>query len=344
MTHIQKNRFIQTIILILGIIYIGYTAPNSWALAIVKSKVINHTKNIDIREGDFIFQHLPGKLLRIISDVTQSQYSHCGIIVKKNNKFYVLEAIGPVKETPLNQWISYGIKDQFTIVRLKKHYQKNIPQIIKAAYQFQGLPYDIQYEWDDQKIYCSELIYKAAKRGAGIELANFKRLGELNWQPHQDFIRYIANGELPLNRAMITPEDVAFSEKVHVVYSSFPAKTSANIYTRNDLDGRWQGNYTLTNILLSARAKVEQIGTIQSGQLESGLSFTPTSIKRFNPATGEFKYVVYSANQIKITIHGRVDHTKDGIYGKWRDGLGFNGTFHLTKKTKPTKQMYINKI
>ncbi len=110
-----------------------------------KFKVTPDINALDIREGDFIFQHLPARLTRVIADVTNSQYSHCGIIIKKVDGFYVLEAIGPVKETPLQEWIDRGVGHRITIVRLKEQYRNQIPKIIQAARQFMYAPYDIQY-------------------------------------------------------------------------------------------------------------------------------------------------------------------------------------------------------
>ena len=141
------------------LISISFSAQITFAqsLKFAKLSVQGDWKSLDIREGDFIFQHLPGRLTRVIADITGSQYSHCGIIVKKSDGFYVLEAIGPVRETPLEEWINRGVGHRIAIVRLKEKYQSEIPKIIQAAYKFMGLPYDIQYELDDEKIYCSEL-------------------------------------------------------------------------------------------------------------------------------------------------------------------------------------------
>ncbi|MCB9757347.1 MAG: hypothetical protein H6753_02845 [Candidatus Omnitrophica bacterium] len=214
-----KN-FVYVIILILGWAYIVNIAPRSYAYFYIESKLRIYTKGIDIQHGDFIFQHLPGELTAMIADMTKSQYSHCGIIVKKPTGFVVLQAIGPVKETPLNEWINYGVGKRFTIVRLKKKFQSDIPAIISQGYKFVGKPYDIQYQWDDQKIYCSELIYKAVFNATGLRLAEFVRLGDMAWQPYEQTIRQITGGELPLDREMITPESLVVSDKVDVVYVS----------------------------------------------------------------------------------------------------------------------------
>ncbi len=208
-------------VFIVGIIYILAVNETSYLAALFRARFINYTRGMDVRHGDFIFQQLPGDLLDVISGVTASRYNHCGIIIQKSGGYYVLEAVGPVKETPLNQWIAFGIGQKCTVVRLKDAYKPAIPAVVAAAYRYLGRPYDVLYEMDDRKIYCSELIYKASMFGAGIRLAGLKRLGDLNWRPYEDFIRMLAGGELPLERRMIVPHDLVLSEKVRIVYSSY---------------------------------------------------------------------------------------------------------------------------
>ena len=36
--------------------------------------------------------------------------------------------------------------------------------------KFKGKNYDLTFEWSDDKIYCSELIWKIYKRSTGIEI------------------------------------------------------------------------------------------------------------------------------------------------------------------------------
>jgi len=326
-------RIFLCFVLIVAAIHIVNVAPHSYALTKMKSRVIDYTKNIDIKSGDFIFQHLPGPLTEMIADVTKSPYSHCGIIVEKKGGFAVLEAIGPVKETPINEWIARGVGDRFTIVRLKDPYHTFIPQIINRAYRLSGRPYDIQYEWDDKKIYCSELIYKAVQQGAGLCLARFVRLGELNWHRYENLIRRIAGGVLPLDRLMITPEGLAESNEVYTIYSSFPARITDGVsYDFQDLAGVWEGNYMLLQIPLLARFEVGAAGLVKKGYLGSGLTLESNKIKRFNRRTGEFRCSYRSENNIQINISARMDKSKDVIFGQWNDELGFKGTFVLSKK------------
>src|SRR4051794_6901417 len=47
------------------------------------------------REGDLVFQSLPhNPLVDAIEGVSKSPLSHCGIVVKQGDQWYVLEALG----------------------------------------------------------------------------------------------------------------------------------------------------------------------------------------------------------------------------------------------------------
>ena len=164
------------------------------------------------QEGDIVFQSLlKNPLVNSIEGITGSPYSHCGIIVNKDNKWMVLEAIGPVKETQLLSWILQSRDLKIDIYRFKTKFKKDIPGMIKEAYKFTGKPYDIRYRMDDEKIYCSEIIYKAYKNATGKELGTLSRLGDLNWKPYKATIEYFEKGSVPEDRLMITPVSIAKS-------------------------------------------------------------------------------------------------------------------------------------
>lgn len=104
------------------------------------------------QHGDLVFQSLPcNPVIDAIEGCTGSPYSHCGIVISKADGWHVLEATGPVKETPLKQWIAQssiakGRREHFAVCRLKPEFQKHIAGMITAARKFTGRPYDIQYE------------------------------------------------------------------------------------------------------------------------------------------------------------------------------------------------------
>jgi hypothetical protein len=171
------------------------------------------------REGDLIFQSLPrSDLVEAIEGSTGSPFSHCGIVARDHGRWVVIEAIGPVKETPLFSWIRRGRGAFFEVFRLRPECQLRVPAMVAAARGFQGRPYDIHYELDDEKIYCSELIWKAYRQAGGGELGTLATLGQLDWRPHEAVIRRIEGG-VPLDREMITPRAVAEAGQVERVFS-----------------------------------------------------------------------------------------------------------------------------
>jgi uncharacterized protein YycO len=171
------------------------------------------------QDGDFLFQSLPrNPLIVAIEGSTGSPFSHCGIVVQRDGKWMVLEAIGPVRETPLSAWIAQGRDNAYVAYRLKEPLHGKVPAIIAAAEQYKGRPYDIHYEMDDAKIYCSELLWKATRDATGVKLGKIQKLGELNWKPHEAVMREIENGGLPLEREMITPRAVTEDPRLAEVH------------------------------------------------------------------------------------------------------------------------------
>ena len=171
------------------------------------------------REGDVIFQSLPrNPLVDAIEGATGSPFSHCGIVHRARAGWVVIEAIGPVKETPFAEWIAQGRRGRCAAFRLHARYQARIPAFVRAAQSYAGRPYDIHYDLDDKAIYCSELVWKAFRRATGEALGRLQTLGQLQWQPYADVIREIEDGDLPLGRRMITPRGLSEARQLRRVY------------------------------------------------------------------------------------------------------------------------------
>lgn len=170
-------------------------------------------------EGDIVFQSLPHEpLVDAIESCTRSPYSPCGLVRRAGEGWVVVEAIEPVKETPLAEWVARARDKKYAVARLRPEFRDQIPAMIAAARTFRGRPYDIRYEMDDAKIYCSELVFKAFKAATGgAELGRTQRLGELDWQPSRAVIEKIEGGPVPLDRVMITPRAVAEAAQVELV-------------------------------------------------------------------------------------------------------------------------------
>jgi hypothetical protein len=172
------------------------------------------------QEGDIFFQSFPhNELTDTIEGVTQSPRSHCGILRKHGEGWVIMEAIQPVCETPLADWVRRGRDGKYEVFRLKEPFREKIPGMIAAAQTYLGRPYDIRYRFDDEQIYCSELVFKSFRDAGGGALGRVQALGDLNWKPHAAYIRKLEGGGLPLERKMITPRAVSEAEQLELVYS-----------------------------------------------------------------------------------------------------------------------------
>ena len=177
-------------------------------------------------EGDILFQSLPNPagmdLVDAIEGTTGSPYSHCGMVFQEGGEWKVIEAIGPVKITPLKSYVARGRGGKVWAYRLDEASRKHVPAALAAMKQDLGKPYDPRYRFDDEAIYCSELIWRGWKASTGKEIGKSVTLGSLNWRPYQPVIEAIeGRGNLPLDREMITPRDLAKAKELMQV---FPAE------------------------------------------------------------------------------------------------------------------------
>jgi len=173
------------------------------------------------KEGDIIFQSLPhNDLVDAIEGITHSPYSHCGVVLRdKNGVWVVIEALGPVNETPLLGWIKRGRGGDFTVYRLDSKYSPLIPVFKEDLLSYMGHPYDFNYDMTNgQAVYCSDLVYLAFDKASGEKMGVLEKLGDLDWKPYEHFIQTEQGGLLPLDRVMITPASLARAQQLHELY------------------------------------------------------------------------------------------------------------------------------
>ena len=170
-------------------------------------------------EGDLVFQSLPhSALVNAIEGATDSPFSHCGIVANRDGQWCVVEAFRGVEVTPLREFIFRGRNQGFAIFRLHEAHRKHIPAMIDRAGDFIGRPYDSRYRLDDERIYCSELIYKACEATPIHTLGELVQLQNLRWEPFRKTIQHFEGGPVPLERKVITPKDIARDSKLACVF------------------------------------------------------------------------------------------------------------------------------
>ena len=195
-----------------------------------------------LKSGDIVFQESGNSQSGAIAIASRSPYTHTGLIeIDGAGKARVVEAAGPVKSTPLRQWIGQGVGGRVTIKRLKGLDGTSARQALAAAHTHDGKPYDSFFYKGRDAIYCSELVALAFADGPGITVGRQERIGDLSlgheavqamiaarWRQHPACIAAKAEtleACLPklLEEPLVTPGSIARDLKLETVFSNFEA-------------------------------------------------------------------------------------------------------------------------
>jgi hypothetical protein len=193
-----------------------------------------------LKNGDIVFQTSRSSQSSAIFLASMSAYSHMGIIeIGTDGSPLVVEAVGPVKSTPLDRWIRRGLAGRVAIKRLATLSPDQSLSILQAAHHYDGLPYDLFFMSTTDQIYCSELVNLAYENGAAIRLGriqkakdlylnNFaaKRLIAKRWQKHPlcqsaPTATFESCYEKILEQELVTPASIFNDPKLELIYSNY---------------------------------------------------------------------------------------------------------------------------
>lgn len=189
--------------------------------------VLNFYHKTEFQNGDIIFHTSTSDQSKAIQLATHSPYSHMGIIYINDNKPYVFEAVQPVKLTPLNSWIKRGENDAYVVKRLKNAEQILTPEVVEkmksVGKKYAEKDYDLYFEWSDDKIYCSELVWKIYKEATNIEIGQLEKLSsfDLSNTTVKQKMKERYGSKVPLNEQVISPESMFNSDKLITVENNY---------------------------------------------------------------------------------------------------------------------------
>jgi len=160
------------------------------------------------RDGDIIFHTSRSAQSAAIQKATHSPYSHVGVIFLRDGKPFVFEAIATVQYTPLAKWTARGEGGHYVVKRLKHSLTDAEASRLRAATRvFEGKAYDLYFEWSDQRICCSELVWKIYQHALGVKLGELQKLREFDLDDAavRAKMRERYGRQVPLDEPVISP-------------------------------------------------------------------------------------------------------------------------------------------
>jgi hypothetical protein len=161
------------------------------------------------KDGDVIFQTTAGATGKAIQLATHSKYNHCGVLFFENNEWIVYEAVQPVKKTSLKEFNARG---KGTVKRLSNKVlsKEDITKLKTQFKKYEHKNYDEAFNWSDDRIYCSELVYKLYSNALHIELCKPRKLGDFDLSNPlvKEKLNEKYGNKIPMNEPMVSPEDI----------------------------------------------------------------------------------------------------------------------------------------
>lgn len=173
--------------------------------------------------GDVILVSLPCYICSLIELEENSKFSHIGIINIENGQPVVYEARGSVKKTSMKSFLNLLKADRvIRIIRLPMVFNaKELRYYFEEFYE--GLDYDRGFLWNNfdehnnEKLYCSELVYKMLSHFWDFTLKPKK----MHFDQHPDIWFKYFKGNVPAGKMGLAPEDLNKSSEFSLVGDYF---------------------------------------------------------------------------------------------------------------------------
>ena len=184
-----------------------------------KPRPVSTLPEVPVKTGDVVLQTSRSSRSALIRKASDSPYSHVGLVEVAKDGVFVLEAVQPVSRTPWKTWRARGVGGKVTVLRATALDSVALAKVVAEARAELGKPYDARYRWDDESIYCSELVAKAFERGAQLNVGTQQQVKSLQLSA-ADLALGPKLGIDP-EQTLLTPASLATDAHFELVHSDF---------------------------------------------------------------------------------------------------------------------------
>ena len=177
-----------------------------WFLFVIMALMtISCNNDVDVnalQEGDIVFIESQSSQSPYIKIGTMSKWTHCGVVVNTPEGMKVLEASKTVKLTPFNSFIGRAKNENWCIKRPKQKLTKPI-----NYNKYIGQPYDLEFKFNNGKMYCSELVWLVYKE-QGIELCKPRKVSSFAMTRLPKVKKLMDKRGISMDQKAVAPVDI----------------------------------------------------------------------------------------------------------------------------------------
>jgi len=130
-----------------------------------------------LNDGDIVFIKSKTEQAKLLHLTTGSEWTHVGMAFQRSVGWDIIEAVQPVRWTSLNSFVRRSNHLAFKVFR--PIFNFDAKEIKYFSEEKLGQDYDLVFSWNQNRWYCSELVWKAYKKVAGEELGVLEKIGDL---------------------------------------------------------------------------------------------------------------------------------------------------------------------
>ena len=226
----------SSIIFILIFILINLIITDNSKADEYKNKTLKKNKNISqkkivepeeagVQNGDLIFQSLGGSQGNALKYALNSKINHVGMVFIVDDEVFVFEAWAKVMLTPWKKCVKRN-KGKFTVKRIKnskkiftKDKLKKIEKYIDSAV---GKNYDFTFCWDDERFYCSELIWKLYNECLNQKLGILNKIKDCNLEHPivKKMLKERYGDNIPLEETVVSPNEMYKAKQLDTIFKN----------------------------------------------------------------------------------------------------------------------------
>ena len=178
-------------------------------------------------DGDIIMINSSSPQAVLLNQLVGGKYNHVGIIFqrKKDGILMVTDVQDSVRATPLTDFVASSVNGAVCVLRLKDASkvlnEEKVKSMRETTRSYAKKPFDPVLNWDDSKIYSSELVSKIYDKSMMLKLCKTGTVADFDIsEQKQKELSATYGGKVSTKDEAVSPDAIYNSPKLEIIYES----------------------------------------------------------------------------------------------------------------------------